>query len=166
MWPPHLPLWQERRWLGELLSSSPSSSAAFGDHLPVPLLLLHQPGGEQGGGLRDPPKRDLPKPQGGDNSLAVADFSELHEPLLGRPELVQALLVAGIAAVGALVAGDLAGELAGTVPELLDGRVEVLLIFLLLQNKRVRLVGWAGHPKELVPLVPGFPSRLGHLPWR
>lgn len=112
-----------------------------------------------------PQKRDLLKPQGGDNSLAVADFSELHEPLLGRPELVQALLVAGIAAIGALIAGDLAGELAGTVPELLDGRVEVLLIFLLLQNKHVRPVEWEGHPKELVPLVPGFPSHLGHLPW-
>lgn len=111
-------------------------------------------------------KKGVPKPQGGDNSLAVADFRELHEPLLGCPELVQALLVAGIAAVGALVAGDLAGELAGTVPELLDGRVQVLLIFLLLQNKRVRMVWWAGHPKELAPLVPGFPSCLGHLPWR
>lgn len=102
----------------------------------------------------------------GDNSLSVADFGELHEPLLGRPELVQALLVAGIAAVGALVAGDLAGELAGTVPELLDGRVEVLLVFLLLQNKRVSLVGRAGHPKEMFLLVPRFPNRLGHLPWR
>lgn len=68
-----------------LAGSCPSSSAAFGDHLPVPLLLLHQPGGDQGGGLRDPPKRDLPKARGGEHSLAVADFGELHEPLLGCP---------------------------------------------------------------------------------
>lgn len=55
---------------GEVRSGSagscPSSSAAFGDHLPVPLLLLHQPGREQAGGLKDPPKRDLPKSWEGD----------------------------------------------------------------------------------------------------
>lgn len=54
-----------------LAGSCPSRSAAFGDHLPVPLLLLHQPGGEEGGGLRDPFKRDLPKPRGGDTHLRL-----------------------------------------------------------------------------------------------
>lgn len=89
-WPLHLPLQQERRWQGmmfhsRLVGSCPSSSAAFGDHLPVPLLLLHQPGGEQGGGLRDPPERDLLKVLGRGHLLAVADFGEFHESLLGCP---------------------------------------------------------------------------------
>lgn len=49
---------------GSSSALSPSSSAAFGDHLPVPLLLLHQPGGEQGGGLRNPPQQGCPKATG------------------------------------------------------------------------------------------------------
>lgn len=70
--PPHLPLQRERRWLGgAMVGSHSTSSAAFGDHLPVPLLLLHQPGGEQGDGLRDPPERDLLKPRGGDTHLRL-----------------------------------------------------------------------------------------------
>lgn len=80
----------------------------------------------------------------GGHSLSISDFGELHQPLLGRPQLVEALLVAGVAVVGALVAGDLAGELAGAVPELLDGRVEVLLVFLLLQHKRGEVLGAGG----------------------
>lgn len=70
--PPHLTSQQERRWQGRsAVGSHPSSSTAFGDHLPVPLLLLHQPGREQGGGLRDPPERDLLKPRGWDTHLRL-----------------------------------------------------------------------------------------------
>lgn len=54
-----------------LVGSYPSSSAAFGDHLPVSLLLLHQPGWEQSSGLRNPVEMDVPKPQRGETHLRL-----------------------------------------------------------------------------------------------
>lgn len=72
IWPPPPPFAaREEAAGGSMVGSCPSRSAAFGDHLPVPLLLLHQPGGEQGGGLGDPPERDHLKAQGRDTHLRL-----------------------------------------------------------------------------------------------
>lgn len=91
-------------------------------------------------------------PGGGRHSLPIAHFRQLHEPLLSRPQLVQPLLIARVAGVALLQAGHLAGELAGSVPQLLDGGVQVLLVFLLQRGRREEQVGTGA-------LVPTWPRQ-------
>lgn len=64
-------------------------------------------------------------------SPAVSSLHQLTQLILSRSELLQTLLVAEVSWARPLQEGNLVRQLAGSIPQPLDGHVQVLIVFLL-----------------------------------